>query len=308
MKILLFGGNGKLGWELQRSLAPLGELMVPNRTGAAGACGDLARPQALAATVRALRPALIVNAAAYTLVDRAETEVEQAYLVNAAAVAAMAEAAADVGSTLMHYSTDYVFDGEAGAPYAEDAMAAPLNAYGRSKLEGEAAIRASGCRHLILRTGWVYAARGESFVRSVLRLGATRYAVEMVADQVGAPTGAELIADVSAHAARSLVHRRELGGTYHLAAAGSVSRFDLARFVVANARAQGAALPLLPEAIAPIATDSYPTPARRPLDTRLDSRRLESAFDIVLPEWQDGVERVITEWVESGVLAREGGR
>lgn len=308
MKILLFGGNGKLGWELRRSLAPLGEVMAPGRVGTTGACGDLAQPQALAATVRALRPALIVNAAAYTLVDRAESEPEQARLVNAVAVAAMAEAAADVGSTLVHYSTDYVFDGEAGAPYAEDAVAAPVNVYGRSKLEGEAAIRASGCRHLILRTGWVYAARGESFVRSVLRLAATRTAIEMVADQVGAPTGAELIADVSAHVVRSLGDRQELGGTYHLAAAGSVSRFDLARFVVAAALAQGAALPLLPKVIAPIATGSYPTPARRPLDTRLDSRRLEAAFDIVLPEWQAGVERVIAEWVESGVVAREGVR
>ncbi|MEF9995717.1 MAG: dTDP-4-dehydrorhamnose reductase [Burkholderiaceae bacterium] len=306
MTILLFGGQGKLGWELRRALAPLGEVIAPGRGEADGAWGDLARPQALAAMVRALRPRWVVNAAAYTAVDRAESEPEQACLVNVTAVAAMAQAAADAGSTLVHYSTDYVFDGRAGAPYDEDAIPAPINVYGRSKLAGEAAIRARGCRHLILRTGGVYAARGESFVRSVLRLAAVRDSIEVVADQLGAPTGAELIADVTAHAVRALAQRPALGGTYHLSAAGAVSRCDLARFVVATALAQGAALRLTPPAITPIASAAYPAPAARPLDARLDSRRLEAAFDLVLPPWQAGVERVIAEWIEFGVVPRKG--
>ena len=240
MKILLLGKNGQVGWELQRALAPVGTVVALDRGGADGLHGDLEDLDGIDRTVRSLAPDVIVNAAAYTAVDKAETDVERAQRINAEAPGVLARAAATVGALLVHYSTDYVFDGSGDTPWRENAPTAPLSVYGRSKLAGEEAIRAAGCRHLILRTSWVYAARGGNFARTMLRLAAERERLTVIADQLGAPTGAELIADVSAHALRAEHADRSLGGTYHLAAGGETSWHGYASFVIEQARKLGA--------------------------------------------------------------------
>lgn len=290
MRLLLFGAGGQVGWELQRALAPLGELV---------ACGsdaaDFSRPETLPALVRAARPDAIVNAAAHTAVDRAESEPERAAAINAVAPGVLAREAAALGAWLVHYSTDYVFDGSGDAPRDEDAPTGPLGVYGRTKLEGEQAIRAAGGRHLILRTSWVYGARGGNFARTMLRLAGERDTLSVVDDQVGAPTGADLLADVTAHCLRTLAARPELGGTYHAVAAGETSWHGYARHVIAWAHAHGHALRTAPEAVLPVPTGAFPTPARRPHNSRLDTRRLQSAFGLTMPHWQRGVDRLLAE-------------
>jgi dTDP-4-dehydrorhamnose reductase len=290
MKLLLFGKGGQVGWELQRALAPLGEVV---------ACGseeaDFSEPETLPALVRAVRPDAIVNAAAHTAVDRAESEPERAAAINAVAPGVLAREAAALGAWLVHYSTDYVFDGSGDAPRDEDAPTGPLGVYGRTKLEGEQAIRAAGGRHLILRTSWVYGARGGNFAKTMLRLAAERDTLSVVDDQVGAPTGADLLADVTAHCLRTLAARPELGGTYHAVAAGQTSWHGYARHVIAWAHAHGHALRTAPEAVRPVPTRAFPTPARRPHNSRLDTRRLQSAFELTMPDWQRGVDRLLAE-------------
>ena len=293
MKILLLGPDGQVGWELRRALAPLGEVVAVGRAGADGLCGDLARPEAVAETVRRVAPAAIVNAAAYTAVDRAESEPDAAAAVNAAAPGVLGTVAREVDAWLVHYSTDYVFDGSGQRPWREHDATAPLSIYGRTKLAGEQTIRASGCRHLILRTSWVFAARGGNFARTMLRLAAERERLTVIDDQFGAPTGAELIADVSAHALMGARLQPALAGTYHLAAAGETSWCGYARHVIDFARRHG--WPLAVREVAAIPTTAYPTPARRPLNSRLDCGRLEKVFGLQLPPWQHGVERMITE-------------
>lgn len=295
MRILLFGKGGQVGWELQRSLAPLGDVIAVGRDDAGSHAGNFLEPDALAETVRTLAPAVIVNAAAHTAVDQAESEPEAARLVNAAAPAILAREAASLGAWLLHFGTDYVFDGSGSTPWREDSPTGPLNIYGRTKLEGEAAIRASGCAHLILRTSWVYAARGNNFAKTMLRLAAERDRLAVVDDQVGAPTGAELIADVCAHVLRSAVHRPELAGTYHLAAAGLTSWYGYARHVIEHAQHHGRKLRATPDSINPVATSDFPKPARRPLNSQLDTRKLREAFDLELPPWQAGVDRMLDE-------------
>ena len=293
MKILLLGKNGQVGWELQRSLAPLGTVVALDRGGADGLRGDLEDLEGIDRTVRRLAPDVIVNAAAYTAVDKAETDIERAQRINAEAPGVLAGAAAAVGALLVHYSTDYVFDGSGDTPWREDAPTAPLSVYGRTKLAGEEAIRAAGCRHLILRTSWVYAARGGNFARTMLRLAAERERLTVIADQHGAPTGAELIADVSAHAIRAERADRGMGGTYHLAAGGETSWHGYAGFVIEQARELGAALKV--GEIAPIGTRDYPTAAARPLNSRLDTGRLRDRLELALPDWRDGVARMLRE-------------
>jgi dTDP-4-dehydrorhamnose reductase len=295
MKILLLGKNGQVGWELQRSLAPLGVVTALDRAGADGLCGDLADLDGLAASVRALRPQVIVNAAAYTAVDKAESEPGIAHRINTEAPAVLARAAAACGALLVHYGTDYVFDGSGDQPWREDAATGPLGVYGRTKLEGERAIAASGCAHLILRTSWVYAARGGNFAKTMLRLARERERLTVVCDQWGAPTGAELIADVTAHALRRLQRQPELAGLYHLAADGQTNWRDYAHYVLEQARLSQPAIELKASEVAPIATRDYPTPARRPLNSRLDTRRLQTAFGLRLPPWQEGVRRMLVE-------------
>jgi len=295
MKILLLGKNGQVGWELQRSLAPLGELVALDRQGAPGLVGDVSDLDGLAATVRALRPQLIVNAAAHTAVDKAESEPDLARRLNAEAPAVLAREAAACGALLVHYSTDYVFDGSGERPWREGDATGPLGVYGRTKLEGEQAIAASGCRHLILRTSWVYAARGGNFAKTMLRLARERERLTVIDDQWGAPTGAELIADVTAQAVAQLRQVPGKGGLYHLAAAGATTWFEYAKYVLAQAQRAQPAIEMKVTEVAPIATRDYPTPARRPHNSRLDCTRLQAAFDLRLPPWQDGVRRMLAE-------------
>jgi len=238
MKILLFGCNGQVGWELQRSLSPLGELVALDFDSREHHA-DFSRPEGLADTVRAVAPDVIVNAAAHTAVDRAESEPELARTLNATAPAVLAREAAARGAWLVHYSTDYVFDGSGSHYRGEDEQPGPLSVYGRTKLEGEQLIRASGCKHLILRTSWVYAARGSNFARTMLKLAAERERLTVIDDQIGAPTGAELLADVTAHAMRAAARDPALGGTYHVAAGGETSWCGYARLVIEWARARG---------------------------------------------------------------------
>jgi dTDP-4-dehydrorhamnose reductase len=298
VKILLLGKDGQVGWELQRSLAPLGDVVALGSSDREPFNGDLGDPAALAATVRALAPQVIVNAAAYTAVDRAESEPDAARLVNATAVGALARAAKAGDAWLVHYSTDYVFDGSGSAPWTEQDRPAPLSVYGRSKLEGEELVRASGCRHLIFRTSWVYSARGVNFARTMLRLARERETLRVVDDQVGAPTGAELLADITAHACRRALTDSSVANAYHVAAAGETSWFGYARHLVDAARRRGAPIRVADAAIEPIASAAYPQAARRPLNSRLDTTRLRTVFDVSLPAWQEGVDRVVAEWID----------
>ncbi len=290
MKILLLGKNGQVGWELQRSLAPLGELVA---LGSAEL--DLADAGALDAALRELAPDVIANAAAYTAVDRAEAEPALAHALNAEAPGALARFAAARGAWLLHYSSDYVFDGSGNTPWREDDAAAPLNAYGRSKLAGEDAIRASGCRHLILRTSWVHGARGANFAKTMLRFAAERERLNVVDDQFGAPTGAELLADLGAQLLRDALRRPGLAGTYHAAAGGETSWHGYARHVIEFARAAGQPVRVAPEAVIAVPTSAFPTPARRPANSRLNTRKLRDTFGLTLPDWRVGVDRVLAE-------------
>ncbi len=295
MKILLLGKNGQVGWELQRSLALLGELIALDRRGDTGLCGDLADLDGLVATVRAVRPQVIVNAAAYTAVDKAESEPELAHRINAEAPAVLAREAQACGALLVHYSTDYVYDGSGQRPWREDDATAPLSVYGQTKLEAEQAILASGCAHLILRTSWVYAARGGNFAKTMLRLAQERERLTVIDDQWGAPTGAELIADVSAHAIAQTRQQPGKAGIYHLAPAGETTWFQYAQHVIAQAQQAQAAIKIKATEILPIPTSAYPTPARRPHNSRLDTRKLQAAFGLSLPPWQRGVDRMLVE-------------
>lgn len=301
MKVLLLGKDGQVGWELQRSLAPLGQLLALNARSQAY-CGDLANLPGLAKTVRAYAPDIIVNAAAYTAVDKAESDREQAFKVNAEAVRVLAHAAADCGALLVHYSTDYVFAGQGTQPWREDDAVAPLNTYGESKLAGEQAIQAAGCQHLILRTSWVYAARGNNFAKTMLRLAVERDSLGVIDDQHGAPTGAELIADITAHAITATVRNPALAGLYHLAASGETSWCGYARYVLQQAAAQGVPLKAHAEQVRPLTTAAYPTPARRPANSRLDTRKLQKAFALTLPDWRLGVARMLAEIHEKGPI------
>ena len=294
MKVLLFGRTGQVGWELQRSLAPLGELVALDSR-STDFHADFSRPDALAETVMKLRPDVIVNAAAHTAVDKAESEPDRARALNATAPAVLAREAAALGAWLMHYSTDYVFDGSGSTPWVEDSPTGPLGVYGATKLEGEQAIRASGCRHLIFRTSWVYGARGGNFAKTMLKLARERDKLTVIDDQIGAPTGADLLADLTAHALRAALARPELAGTYHAAASGETSWYGYARHVIEFARAAGQAIKVAPENIVAVPTSAFPTPARRPANSRLSTEKLRRSFGLVLPRWQTGVERMLTE-------------
>lgn len=295
MTILLLGANGQLGQELQRALAPLGAIVATTRSGVlpdGSACevADFDQPGSLTALLDRLRPSVVVNAAAYTAVDRAEEDRDAAFRANAEAPGVLARWCAQAGVPLVHYSTDYVFDGQGTRPYREDDATAPLGVYGASKLAGEDAIRAAGGRHLIFRTAWVYAPHSANFLRTMLRVGADRDVLRVVADQVGTPTPAALIADVTAQA---LQHDGALSGTWHLTATGETSWHGFAEAIFTEAVAAGV-LPRAPTVEA-ITTAEYPTPARRPVYSHLDVAKLEKDFGVTLPRWQDGLKQVIAE-------------
>jgi dTDP-4-dehydrorhamnose reductase len=292
MRILIVGGSGQVGWELQRSLAPLGEVVVAPR-----AVLDLSDLGSVAQVIERQRPDAMVNAAAYTAVDEAEAQPQQADAINHRAVDKLARLAAHKDCWLVHYSSDYVFDGRGTDPFVETDPTCPLNVYGRSKLAGDQAILASGCRYLIFRTSWVHAPRGRNFVRSILKLARERDGLRVVADQHGAPTSAELIADVTAHVLARAYRYGGNAGIYHVAAAGETSWHEIAQVVVTEARRLGAELALAPEAIEPIASSEYPTPATRPLNSRLDTAKVRETFQISLPDWRLGIERTVAELV-----------
>jgi dTDP-4-dehydrorhamnose reductase len=295
-KILLLGKNGQLGWELQRSLSVLGEVVALDRHGFPGWSGDLSQPSALAQTVQQIQPQVIVNAAAYTAVDRAESEPDVAYAINAQAPQILAQEAQKLGAWLVHFSTDYVFNGSGQQPWTETDVCAPLSVYGQTKWQGEQAVVASGCRHLMFRTSWVYGARGGNFAKTMLKLAQERDGLRVIDDQIGAPTGADLLADVTAHAlAKVLEQGSESSGTYHLAASGETSWYGYAQFVLTQAKALGVSLKVQPEDVQAIPTSAYPTPVRRPLNSRLDTRKIQDTFGITLPHWTLGVARMLEE-------------
>lgn len=298
MKILLFGKGGQVGWELQRSLAPLGELVCLG-TRSTEMCGDLTDFQGITDTIRAVAPDVIVNAAAYTAVDKAETETAQAEAINTTAPGIMAAEARLLGALLVHYSTDYVYVGDGETPWQESDPTGPLGVYGRTKLAGEQAIQAGGCRHLIFRTSWVYGLHGSNFVKTMLRLAMERDKLSIINDQIGAPTGAELLADVTAHAMRTALRKPEVDGVYHLAPAGETSWYDYACFIIETARQAGLPIRVAAEAISAIPTSAYPTPAARPLNSRLSIDKLQNAFDLHMPHWQPGVARMLAELFEN---------
>ena len=297
MKILLLGKNGQVGWELQRSLAPLGELIALGHD-TNEHCGDLTDLQGLAKTVRTIAPDVIVNAAAHTAVDKAESEQELARTINALAPGVLAQEAKRTNVWLIHYSTDYVFDGSGKKPWLENDATAPLNVYGATKLEGEQLIQQSGCRHLIFRTSWVYGARGGNFAKTMLRLARERDSLSVIDDQKGVPTGADLLADITAHAIRTAQQRAEVSGLYHLVAAGETSWHGYASFVIDYARRAGIVIKVAPDAIKPVPTSAFPTPANRPHNSRMDTGKLQNTFELCLPAWQTGVERMLGEVLE----------
>ncbi|MDD2918102.1 dTDP-4-dehydrorhamnose reductase [Rhodoferax sp.] len=298
MKILLLGKNGQVGWELQRSLAPLGNVIALDRH-SSQLCGDLCRLDDLADTVRQTQPDVIVNAAAYTAVDKAESEPDLARTLNALAPEVLAREAAKLGAWLVHYSTDYVFGGGGDAPWREDDPTFPMNVYGQTKLLGEHMIDWICPRHLIFRTSWVYAARGGNFAKTMLRLAQEREQLKVINDQFGAPTGAELIADITAHAIRQVFQNRAddktLAGIYHLVASGCTTWFEYAKHVLAQAQEVQPALTLMAREVTPVPTSDFPTAATRPYNSRLDTRKLQAAFGLTLPDWQLGVDRMLAE-------------
>ncbi|ENG2553027.1 TPA: dTDP-4-dehydrorhamnose reductase [Citrobacter farmeri] len=292
MNILLFGKTGQVGWELQRSLAPLGNLIALD-VHSADYCGDFSNPQGVAETVRRIRPDVIVNAAAHTAVDKAESEIEFAQLLNAISVEAIAKAATEVGAWVVHYSTDYVFPGTGTTAWRETDETSPLNVYGETKLAGEKALQQHCPKHLIFRTSWVYAGKGNNFAKTMLRLAKDRTEMSVINDQYGAPTGAELLADCTAHAIRVALYKPDVAGLYHLAAGGTTTWYDYASLVFAEARNAGIELALTDLKAVP--TSAYPTPARRPGNSRLNTEKFQRSFGLVLPQWENGIKRMLNE-------------
>jgi dTDP-4-dehydrorhamnose reductase len=291
MKILLLGKNGQVGSELQRSLAPLGELLALDRNSTSH-CGDLSNLDGLAETVRVFRPDVVVNAAAYTAVDKAETDAETAHRINALAPEVLSRACAALGAYLVHYSTDYVFNGTGQTPWTETDPTGPLNVYGHSKLAGEEGIAKQGANHVIFRTSWVYGTEGGNFAKTMLRLAQEREKMTVIHDQFGAPTGAALLADITTTALQA---QQRLTGIYHLAAAGETTWFDYAAYVLAQAKLRKPDLKLAVKEFLPVATTEFPTPAKRPLNSRLNCSHLEQALQLKLPAWQTGVDQLLSK-------------
>ena len=296
MKILLLGKGGQVGWELQRSLAPLGELVALDFD-STDLCGDFTNPLGLAQTVRAVQPNVIVNAAAHTAVDKAESEPDLARLINATAPGVLAQEAHKLGALLVHYSTDYVFNGSGTVPWTETDTPAPLSVYGQTKLEGEQLVAQHGASHLIFRTSWVYAARGGNFAKTMLSLAQERESLTVIDDQFGAPTSAELLADITAHAIRQVRQRPQDAGLYHLAASGQTTWHGYAKHVLSRAKRAQPAIKLIVKEVAAVPTSAFVTPAVRPHNSRLNTTKLQTTFGVTLPAWQQSVDRMLAEFL-----------
>jgi dTDP-4-dehydrorhamnose reductase len=293
LKIMLTGENGQVGWELNRSLLPLGEVIALDRSEA-----DLSKPEELRPLVRSIKPNVIVNAAAYTAVDKAESEEELATTINGASPGVLAEEASNIGALLVHYSTDYVFDGSKISPYLEDDAPNPINAYGRSKLKGEQAIQSTEANFLIFRTSWVYASRGQNFLSTILRLSKERESLKIVADQIGIPTWARLIAETTAHCVKQSIEEMQTqtfhSGLYNLTSSGETSWFGFSNSIVEIARRK-VMEGLTVKNIEPIPTPEYPTPARRPLNSRLAIEKLQCRFNLRMPQWLQALQLCMEE-------------
>ena len=292
MKILLFGKNGQVGWELQRSLALLGEVIASDVNGPNSV--DLCDASSIATLIRRVSPNIIVNAAGYTAVDRAEAEPALAHAINAGAPAVMATEAAKLNAWLVHYSTDYIFDGSGATPWVETSATGPLSVYGKTKLDGEIAV-AKWHQHIIMRTSWVYATRGDNFAKKILKLAQERDALKIISDQIGAPTSAELLADATALTLRALQTKAELAGTYHVAASGETNWHAYAQHVIEHARQAGIAIRVDPENIAAVPSSAFLTPAQRPLNSRMDTAKFQTVFGLHIPDWRIGVDRMLSE-------------
>lgn len=299
MKVLLLGKNGQVGWELQRALQPLGEVIALDRsTNDDGLCGDVADFLAIEYVFNQIQPNIVVNATAYTAVDKAETEQDIADLINHKAVAHLADLCKKHNALLVHYSTDYVFDGTGINPWVEDSPKQPVNYYGQTKLDGERALEKSQARFINFRTCWVYGTHGHNFIKTMLKLAQTKDELSIIQDQVGVPTGAALIADVTAQSLRyytlqSSDQQQSLHGHYHLAPTGETTWYDYANYIFEQARECGTTLAI--QKVNPVATSAYPIPARRPLNSRLNTQKLQQSFKLHLPEWQQGVAQIISE-------------
>ena len=296
MKILLLGRNGQVGWELQRSLQSLGELIALDRH-STDYCGDLTNLEQLRRTILHIKPDVIINAAAYTAVDKAEAEEDLALQINAYAPETIASLARSIGALFVHYSSDYVYAGTGADAWQEQAATAPQNAYGRTKLAGEKAIVESGCDYLIFRTSWVYAARGHNFIKTMLALGIAKTELKIINDQHGAPTGAELIADVTARCIQQFSPEKK--GIYHLAASGVTTWYDYANFIFSTARNFGVTLSVDPGTVHAVSSDEFKVAAKRPLNSRLNNKKICETFGVRLPDWTWGVERTLLEILES---------
>ena len=302
MKILLLGKNGQVGWELQRALQPLGEVIALDRyINDQGDCGDVSNFEQINQTIARLQPNIVINATAYTAVDKAESEQLQNDLINHLAVKNLAEQCQQINALLVHYSTDYVFDGTGDAPWQEDNSTAPVNSYGQAKRDGEIAIEKTGVKFLNFRTSWVYASRGKNFIKTMLMLAKSKEQLTIINDQVGTPTSASLIADVTAQALRYYLltndaEKIQLLGHYHLVPTGVTTWYDYAQFIFDLTKKQGETLMI--KEVLPTTTDNYPTPAKRPLNSRLNNRKIQTNFQLHLPEWQQGVEQVVIELLE----------
>lgn len=293
MKILILGKNGQVGWELQRALAPLGELIALDRSGLNELSGDVSKPESITETILTLRPDVVVNASAYTAVDQAESDQVLADIVNHLSVKAMAEACLSIDALLVHYSTDYVFSGQGSVAFKETDETDPINVYGQTKALGEQAIIASQCKHLIFRTSWVYASHGKNFLKTMLNLAKQRDTLSVIDDQIGAPTSAALIADVTAHAVVQTRLDQTKTGLYHLVASGETSWHGYAQYIFEQAKQEG--IELLIRQVNAIPTSQYPTPAKRPHNSKLNTQKLQQAFQLNLPDWQQGVKRTLME-------------
>lgn len=302
MKILLLGKNGQVGWELQRALQPLGEVIALDRhINNQGYCGDVSNFEQINQTIARIQPNIVINATAYTAVDKAESEQLQNDVINHLAVKNLAEQCQQIDALLVHYSTDYVFDGMGEKPWQEDDSTAPVNSYGQAKRDGEIAIEKTSVKFLNFRTSWVYASRGKNFIKTMLTLAKSKEQLTIINDQVGTPTSASLIADVTAQALRYYLltndkERMQLLGHYHLVPTGATTWYEYAQFVFDLAKKQGETLTL--KGVLPTTTDNYPTPAKRPLNSRLNNQKIQINFQLRLPDWQQGVEQAVAELLE----------